>query len=159
RGQGLVRRAWRSDLPRRPPAKISGAVPHRQAVRENEAGASRPERRHLSAGISRPRPAIHRRWHPPRPAQTLPMAERPQPGKHAARQLARDRRRRSDRTAGLPRRFVGRAIRLHAHDPERDPNASEFIVLAKDSVDVEQELAAISYGNIHDTWKRTMGAL
>jgi hypothetical protein len=44
-------------------------------------------------------------------------------------------------------------------DQDRDPDASEFIVQAKDTVDVEQELAAIHYGNIHDTWKRCMGAL
>ena len=45
------------------------------------------------------------------------------------------------------------------NDQERDPDASEFLVQAKDTVDVEQELAAIHYGNIHDTWKNCMGAL
>jgi hypothetical protein len=45
------------------------------------------------------------------------------------------------------------------HTADRDPDASEFIVQAKDTVDVEQELAAIHYGNIHDTWKWSMGAL
>src|SRR5262249_14953373 len=45
------------------------------------------------------------------------------------------------------------------NDQERDPDASEFIVQAKDTVDVERELADIRFGNIHDTWKRCMGAL
>src|SRR5262249_15356119 len=44
-------------------------------------------------------------------------------------------------------------------DHDRDPDASEFIVRATDTVEVEQELAAIHYGNIHDTWKRCLGAL
>jgi Bifunctional DNA primase/polymerase, N-terminal len=89
------------------------------------------------------------RWHGGEP-WTVPWTDLPEITEGEARDFI-------DRAATmLEQEFGFRRVGEHGNG---QTTAEEFIASQTAPIDVEQELAAIHFGNIHDTWKRCMGSL